>query len=383
MGFIGTKNKKLFLDFVYGQERHRIYLRLQDTPKNRKFAEMTLNRIDTEIEFERLGVKQADLAAIFPDNEKFQPKKTDKDVEQDNTYLMTVAEFFPIWLGRKVHIVKNSRRTWLSFFKNYIDPIIGDRRLCDVTEDDLLRMVQYMRGKLKNSVINKKIYSIMGMFKDLYEDGKLEKNPFKKIKLLRNERVDIYPFNEEELKALFNGFRERFPHYYNFVAFLAFSGCRPNEAVALKWERIDWDNKKILIREGFVLGEKTDLKTESSARDIDMNKPLYQLIKEQELISKGKSEYVFTNMLNRRICWENFRQKYHVIMKLKELKHRPAYQLRHTFASLAIKNGEDPFWVSKTLGHSNIKTTLLKYARYVPSKTRQDGSIIGKLFDEL
>jgi integrase len=376
MGFVGTKNDKLFIGFTFHKERIRLYLKVDDTPKNRKFAEMQLSKVEAEIELENLGLKKADLASIFPNHPKFAPK--DEAVqEEDQTKYMTVAEYFPEWLGRKIHITKNSVRTWQSFYRNYIEPCIGDKRLCDIKEDHLLRMLERMRQNLKNSVINKKLQNIESMFRELHEDGIIDSNPFRKIKKLRNEPTDINPFTEDELKTLLKGFKLQHPHYYNFISFLAFTGCRPNEAIGLKWSRIDWENKKILIREGYVLGESTNLKTASSIRDIEMNDALFALLKSQKKISEGKSEHVFINMRGKVINWANFFQKYHEVVDLMGLKKRPPYQLRHTFASMAIKNGEDVMWVSRTLGHSNLKTTLSIYARYIPNKDKKDGSKIG------
>jgi integrase len=231
-------------------------------------------------------------------------------------------------------------------------------------------------------VVNRKLRSVRSFFNEVVEEGHLKESPFKKVKYLRNEKVDIKPFNQEELARLLVGFAEKYPAYESFVAFLAFSGCRPNEVVGLKWDKIDWENRKILIREGFVLGEETLLKTDSSVRDIDMTEPLEVLLLQQ--LDKGiDSEYVFVNEFNRRICWENFRQKYHRVLKLKNIVSRPAYQLRHTFASMAIKNGEDILWVSRMLGHSNLKTTLTTYTRYIPSLERKDGSIIGGIYSNI
>jgi integrase len=45
---------------------------------------------------------------------------------------------------------------------------------------------------------------------------------------------------------------------------------------------------------------------------------------------------------------------------------RPPYQMRHTYATLALSAGADIYWVSRQLGHRDISTTLRHYARFLP-----------------
>ena len=51
------------------------------------------------------------------------------------------------------------------------------------------------------------------------------------------------------------------PLYANYVICGFWTGWRPNEACALKWHRVDFQQGKILIREGRVLGHKSSLIT--------------------------------------------------------------------------------------------------------------------------
>ena len=50
------------------------------------------------------------------------------------------------------------------------------------------------------------------------------------------------------------------------------------------------------------------------------------------------------------------------------------YQTRHSFASNALAAGEAPSWVSAMLGHTTPEILFKVYSRYIPNKTRQDGS---------
>jgi len=51
---------------------------------------------------------------------------------------------------------------------------------------------------------------------------------------------------------------------------------------------------------------------------------------------------------------------------------RKLYNLRHTFASQLISKGEDITWVSKTLGHESVQTTLKYYTKYIKKKKMQE-----------
>ena len=71
---------------------------------------------------------------------------------------------------------------------------------------------------------------------------------------------------------------------------------------------------------------------------------------------------------------ELFRQKVWVpMLRRLGVRYRPPYQMRHTFATLAISVGENINWVARMLGHQSPVVTLERYNRFVPNLTRRDG----------
>ena len=48
------------------------------------------------------------------------------------------------------------------------------------------------------------------------------------------------------------------------------------------------------------------------------------------------------------------------------LERRPPYSLRHTFATLALAAGASIEWISRYMGHADIRTTLRHYIRFLP-----------------
>ena len=59
-----------------------------------------------------------------------------------------------------------------------------------------------------------------------------------------------------------------------------------------------------------------------------------------------------------------------------KLRRRTFYQTRHTFASNALAAGENPKWVADTLGHKSTEILFDVYEKFIPRRTRLDGSAL-------
>ena len=76
------------------------------------------------------------------------------------------------------------------------------------------------------------------------EEGLIDANPFAAMKIQApkgtTEEQDINPFSKEERDLIIRTFASDryYSHYTNYVRFLFFTGCRPSEAVGLKWKHI-------------------------------------------------------------------------------------------------------------------------------------------------
>jgi integrase len=58
------------------------------------------------------------------------------------------------------------------------------------------------------------------------------------------------------------------------------------------------------------------------------------------------------------------------------LRRRIMYQTRHTLASSALAAGEAPSWIAAMLGHTSPEMLFSVYARFIPNRTRRDGSAL-------
>lgn len=192
----------------------------------------------------------------------------------------------------------------------------------------------------------------------------IEKNPFEGYKKLLNKKtlapvIDINPFTAEERGLIIAEFSktEKAMHYRYLVEFLFYTGCRPSEALALKWEKIQ--RNKILFSETYVKGTiATRLKTENQ-RVIYPNDRVKSILQKQKNLltddfckpnmlvfpSIKKDKYIQWNWFAKHI-WEK------VLKNIPDLEYKNPYQMRHTFITLMLKTGVSPQDIARHCGNS-------------------------------
>ena len=162
------------------------------------------------------------------------------------------------------------------------------------------------------------------------------------------------------------------------VIMAAFYGLRRSEIVGLKWDAIDFENKKISIQHTVVTakvnGTVTEIardktKTKSSCRTLPLIPACEQMLnkmkKEQEQNRKvcGKSycndylDYIYVDPIGKRIRPDFLSQHFPDFLVAHQMKRIRFHDLRHSCASLLYANGVSLKEIQEWLGHSDISTT--------------------------
>jgi len=73
------------------------------------------------------------------------------------------------------------------------------------------------------------------------------------------------------------------------------------------------------------------------------------------------------------------------IPALKEagVRYRNPYQTRHTYASMLLSASENPAWISKQMGHTNMTMFLQRYGRYMPDHDPLAGQKITAIMSQI
>jgi len=373
---------KLVVDFRYLGKRCREKTSLEDNPANRKKLAQILKKMEAEI---TLGI--FDYAAYFPKSERAQEMMVLADraeacISRNPTFKEFSETFFE---ERKIEWRPSYRQKIQIILDKYLLPEFGGKAVHAIKKSDLLTfrssLAKVRYGKDGQSSLSvARINQIMILLRMILEEASDRHEfemPYKNIKNLKQARPDVNPFTLSEVWLILKHVRADYKPYYT-IRF--FTGMRTSEIDGLKWECINFDRREISIREALVNGEMGPTKTLGSQRDIAMSQLVYDALQDQKALTFGKSDFVFCNSQGNPMEYRNVnRRVWKPTLALLGLKHRRAYQTRHTAATLWLAAGENPEWIARQMGHSSTEMLFRVYSRYVPDITRQDGSAMDNL----
>ena len=299
---------------------------------------------------------------------------------EDSAEMPTLEEYGYRSLAlNRTRRVENTTLEYTRDFKNQILPYFGKWKLDQIKSRDLKEwQARLLQTKSAVRVINiRNVFQVI--LQDAFLDELIDRNPFDRVKKPSKKRPKIFPFTLTEVQMLIEQSEGWFRNYL-IIAF--FTGMRTGELLALKWENVNFDEKRIQIRKSMRKGKLTDCKTDNSLRDIDMLPIVEQAFIAQKRLT-GQYQNVFLTQYNtpytRSDKITSFQWK--PLLRKCGLDYRILYKTRHSFASIMLQRGEEIGWVSNMLGHANINITLTKYAQYMPRDNVKRAGFLNDLFN--
>jgi integrase len=157
---------------------------------------------------------------------------------------------------------------------------------------------------------------------------------------------------------------------------LATTGMRRGELLGLRWQDIDLDGKRARIEQTLVrVGRRTEVqtpKTEGSARTVPLVPQAVEALRAhrarqaQEQLLAGRN-YLDSGLVFRRedgtpVRPNAFTKRFEHRITQAGLPRIRLHDLRHSFATLALRAGEHPKLVQEILGHASVSITLDIYS---------------------
>lgn len=319
---------------------------------------------------------------------------------------------FSDWCAEYLETVKSrlAPRTWASYKKDIdarIVPALGHLKINEINSIHVQRFVQMLQEKGQFNDLNyaawvKRAAKLKAAGKEIPPEPKkreylsastvrrivailqaimtaavkkhiIADNPAdsQRLELPHMEQPETQILDEAEAADVLAAL-ETEPLMYQVLIHLALvTGCRRGELVALKWEKIDLDNRVVFIRHAAykMTGEKEKLREpkRGSIRNIAIPSYLVEMLRayHKEQIERQlkigdqwhDNGFLFVAWNGEEMDVSTPSHWWPDFLKRRNLPHVKFHALRHSSATLLLSSGENIKAVAARLGHHQLSTT--------------------------
>jgi len=254
-------------------------------------------------------------------------------------------------------------------------------------------------GAIGIVTINKTLTTLGTILKYAVKVKLLDSNP---ISLVERPKLEAQEYSEDKEKVQFFTPEQIHPFldkanpglYRTLFTTAIMTGMRQEELLALRWGDIDWVIGQMLVRRTLSRdnGEWKfyDPKNKTSRRNVDVDPALLLELKKWRL-KLGKSELddlVFPSPSGGPMHRSTlYKQGYLPAIRKSGVPRIRFHDLRHTFATLLIDQGEHPKYIQGQMGHSSINVTMDVYGHLmdkvnVASANKLAKTVLGNFIEE-
>lgn len=345
---IESPNGRLRLAWRDGSPKRRtLAIGMPDTPQGRALAKKIKCEIETDL---AIGDDHYDRTLL-----KYRPQTLGK-----NATGISAPELFDRFTKHQAKAKNLSPFTVSTKYKAINARLLEhlDIPAVEVTRDSAEKFADMCEKSLAPSTAKQKIWLLKSCWdwaKDHYQVADI--NPWVGIsgRFQPEIKDQVEPFSENEVVAILQGFQASpyYSHYLDFVAFLLGTGCRPGEAVGLRWLNISKDFSTVTICRSMTKGIERPTKTKKP-RTVSLLRSTSTMLKTRSDSCKPSlSDLVFTTPAGLPVDIQNFRRRaWTQVLKNAGIPYRKTYATRHTAISHALANGANYIDVAKATGHN-------------------------------
>jgi len=306
----------------------------------------------------------------------------------------TVGEFIQHWLETvaKGQLRPNTYESYCQVFRIRILPHIGGVRLTKLTPQH----ISGMYAKLQESGLSARSaqYAHAVLHKALNQAVRwnlIPRNPADLVDAPKPKRKELDILSPEQAEALIQAAKgERLEAL--FVLAIT-TGLRKGELLGLKWQDVDWNEGKLHVRRALTSVKGGFLEQppkNGKGRTVVLTKLALNALHKhrakqlEERLQAGEywhgSDYVFASEVGRPLQPKTVFAKFKHLLKKAGLPDIRFHDLRHTAATLLLRQGVHPKVVQEMLGHSSIQMTMDVYSHVLPDLQREAANKLDSLF---
>ena len=309
----------------------------------------------------------------------------------------TVEEFVNQW---HTAIAPSLRSTTAANYRTYLDsyviPYIGDARLSDLTPIRLnllyARLIESGRRKVPGGLAAKTVQNVHRMLhralRDAVKWDYLPRNVAEDAVPPRVRRVRPQVWTPEQLRSFTDHVRE--DRFFALWLLVVTTGFRRGELAGLRRDDVDLDNARVSPSVTRVVvdgrAQDSEMKTRSGERSLALDPVTREALRdfiafwEQERRALDQaSPLLFAWPNGQPLHPDTITALFHKHCEAAGLPRIRLHDVRHSYATAALKAGVPAKIVSERLGHATAAFTLQVYTHVIPGMDEQAATTVADL----
>lgn len=269
----------------------------------------------------------------------------------------------------KGRVKEQSMIAYMRFERDFISPRFGGYKICELNRNEVEDWINsifykgYNGKKYSESTVKNILKHLQGLLNYALERGYIERNPVKGIapprdlaKVRDDQNAEENYWDLDEFKKFITFVTD--PLYRFIFIFDFYTGLRIGELVALQWKDIDFEHKKLTVRQTFstTTSKIGSTKTDRSYRTIDIPQKVFDLLEVQYKYCSAvscfnKDYFVFGDQ--KYLSVATIRRHFNNWVKISGCKKITFHGLRHSHATMLLMNPDIPeSLIADRLGHT-------------------------------
>ena len=328
----------------------------------------------------------------------------------------SLNDTFDRYMSAKYNLRESTRSAYEYTYDHYIRDTFGRKRIAEIKYSDVLQFYYYLLNQKEISLGTlDSIHCLLHpTFQLAVRDEIIRKNPtdgvMKEISRESGKNRGVRHALTVQQQRAFMEYIANHPiyfHWWPMFTILLGTGCRIGEALGLRWQDLDFENRVISINHSLVYYQTRDSKkcmlrvslpkTEAGIRTIpmlDIVKDAFEMLYEEqeengfnETEIDGMTGFIFCNRfggvpnpqtVNHTI--KRILNQYNAdeVVRAKKERREPiilpdfsCHHLRHTFCTRLCEHETNLKVIQAIMGHKNIETTMDIYAEATEEKKQE------------
>lgn len=260
-----------------------------------------------------------------------------------------------IWKPRTLYVNR-------CYLRKQILPGFAGRGIADINRQDVRNWFASLRATPVAADRSMPVLSVIMREAELMGLRPEGSNPCRGIRRYRRKGRERFLSYDEirRLSKKLSAHAERSPQQVAIVRLLLLTGCRKGEILTLRWS--DYREGRLFLQD-----------SKTGPRTVWLSRPARRLLDAMERTSRWIFPGSHRDRPRSSVWLHNF---WHRIRAEAGLNDVRLHDLRHTHASLALRQGETVLAIGRLLGHADPETTL-KYTHPADSMVRGAAETVG------